>query len=211
MSIILRKGSGYNASYSSTDYPVLSADWTGSISLYTTYPGTATFTKSLTRSGNVMLLALTNAEILNLLDGVYTFETTITNAVLGVTVVSVDYASVLPINISSATMCRLYGTIEKPDGTPTGAATSSLVNSVGGLVLQTGWKGVDVRASIASADVDTGKIVSVETMTTTTNASGYFEFYVIQGLTVTITCPSFGKSVAVATTGLTTVDISTFF
>lgn len=112
---------------------------------------------------------------------------------------------------SASLVCKIFGTIEKPDGTPTGVNSSSLANSTGGLVLQSVWKGVDVRASISVANVDAGKVVSVEPLITTTNAAGYFELYVLRGLTVTVTCPSFGKSVSIDTTGLAEKDISTLF
>lgn len=211
MGILIEKGIDRNYSFSSADYPTLTSDWTGSVSFYTDYPGTPVFSKTLIRAGNVMTLSLTIAEILNLPDGVYAFVSTITNSVLGVSVTSVDYATVTPVNISASTMCKIYGTIEKPDGSPTGTPTSTLANSTVGMVLQQGWKGVEVRAGIPIADADSGKVVSIEQVVTTTNAAGYFELYVIQGLPVTVTCQSFGKSVAVATIGQTAIDISTFF
>jgi hypothetical protein len=212
MTMLLQKGSGYNYEYHSTDYPTLTADWTGSVSLFATYPGVATFTKAMTINGNVMQLALTNSEVLNLSDGVYTVESTISNDVLGIAITSINYAIVTPINVSASTMCKIFGTIEKLDGSPSGIATSTIVNVAGGgVILQAGWKGVDVKAAITVADADSGKIVSIETITTQTNAAGYFELYVLQGTTPTVTCPSFGKSVAVSTTGQTLIDISTFF
>lgn len=211
MSMLLQKGLDYNATYSSLDYPVLDANWTGSVSFCTTYPGSPTFAKPLVITGNTFTLSLTISEILNLNDGVYSVVATMSNLPLGVEISSLEYATVTPVNISASPKCKIYGTIEKADGTPTGTPTSALANSTSGVILQSGWKGVEVRVSIPVADSDSGKIVSIETLTTTTNAAGYFEMYVIQGLTVTVSCPSFGKSVAVSTTGLTEVDISTFF
>lgn len=211
MSIIFKKGFGYNAEFASIDFPVLTADWIGDVSLYTTYPGVATLSKTLVRVGNMLTLSLTVGEILNIADGVYSFVSTFSNSVLGVTITKLEYVTVLPVNLSASPMTKLFGTIEKSDGTPTGSATSTLTNTTTGVLLQTGWKGVDVKTLNTVADVDSGKIVGTETIGTQTNAAGYFELYVIQGLTVTVTCPSFGKSVVVDTTGLDTVDISTYF
>ena len=102
--------------------------------------------------------------------------------------------------------------IFKLDGTPAGAATSTLENTVnGGTALVAGWKGVTVRATAGQAFNVGTDIIGTETVTTVTNASGYAELSVIKGSTVTVTCPAFGKSVVVDTTGLDTVDISTFF
>lgn len=211
MTMLLQKGLDYNATYSSLDYPTLNGDWTGSISFYTTYPGTATFTKALTVVDDTFALALTVGEIIALAAGTYSVVATMANTGLGVEISSLEYATVLEVNTSDATKCKIFGTIEKPDGTPTGVATSTLVNTDTGTALQAGWKGVTVNAVLPVADSDSGKIVSIEKMTTTTNAAGYFELYVIQGLSITLTCPAFGKSVAVATTGFTEKDMSTFF
>jgi hypothetical protein len=158
-----------------------------------------------------MVLNLTIADILGLTAGVYSVVTVISNPDLGTEIGVLEYATVSDITISSTLKTKIFGTIEKPDGTPTGSSTTTLVNTTTGTMLQSGWKGVEVKASITDADVDSGKIVGVEIITTHTNTVGYFELYVIQGLAVTVTCPSFGKSVAVATAGLTEIDISTFF
>lgn len=211
MPILLRKGLGYSASYASTDFPVLSDDWSGEASLYTSYPGVATFSKALVRVDNALTITLTPAEILNLVSGVYTFVTTITNPALGVTIPTVDFATVIDAITSNQPMTLLTMTIGKVDGTPTGTPTSSLINTVNGLVLTVGWKGVRVTASHAVAyNIDT-EIIGTETVTTETNAAGYAQLPVIKGSTVTVTCPSFGKSVTVDTTGLDTIDLSTFF
>jgi hypothetical protein len=209
--MILQKGLDYNAEYTSPDYPILVLGWVGTTSFYTTYPGTAVFTKELVLASNAMVLNLTIADILGLTAGVYSVVTVISNPNLGTEIGVLEHATVSDVNISTATKTKIFGTIEKPDGTPTGSPTTNLVNTTNGTTLQAGWKGVEVKASIAAADVDSGKIVGVETITTQTNAAGYFELYVIKGLTVTVTCPSFGKSVTVATAGLTEIDISTFF
>lgn len=211
MSIILQKGSEYNAEYTSADFPVLTADWVGSISLYAAYPGTATFSKALVRAGNVMTLNLTIAEILNLADGLYSFVTTISNPVLGVTITTLDYATVSAVNVSPATKCKLFGTILKGDGTPAGKEGQSVSNTVGGITLALNWRGVQVSTAVPLADAYSGDIIGIETLTTTTNAAGYFEQYVIQGLTVNVSSPSFGKTVQVDTTGLAEKDLSSYF
>ena len=209
--MILQKGLEYNADYASTDFPVLTADWAGSVSLYTTYPGTATFAKALTRADNVMKLNFTITEILNLPAGLYSFVTTITNPVLGVTITTLDYATVSAVNGSPATKCKLFGTILKGDGTPAGKEGQSVSNTVDGVTLALNWRGVQVSTAVPLTDAYFGDIIGVETLITTTNAAGYFEQYVVQGLTVNVSCPSFGKTVQVDTTGLDTIDLSTFF
>jgi len=209
--IILQKGIEFQAEYAATYFPVLTSDWAGSVSFYTAYPGVATFTKPLVLSNNKLVLSLTVAEIINLADGVYSFVTVITNPVLGITSTKLEYATVFPINVSFATKCKIFGTIEKLDGTPAGVAATTLVNSLTGARLQAGWKGVTVNAATTLATSDSGKVVDIEKLTTETNAAGYFELYVLQGSTPTITCPEFGKSVAVPTIGKTSIDISTYF
>jgi hypothetical protein len=209
--MILQKGLDYNAEYTSPDYPILVPGWVGTTSFYTAYPGTAAFVKTLVLTSHAMMLNLTVADILGLTAGVYSVVTVISNPDLGTAIGVLEHATVSDINISSTLKTKIFGTIEKSDGTPTGSPTSNLVNTPTGTMLQTGWKGVEVKASIAVADVDSGKIVGVETVTTQTNDAGYFELYVIKGLSVIVTCTSFGKSVSVATAGLTEIDISTFF
>lgn len=109
-------------------------------------------------------------------------------------------------------MCKLFGTLQKPSKDAPGTAGTTLAtDSLGNLVLTDTWNGVTVKAGISVADASSGKIVTIDTVATTTNASGYFELFVIQGLAVTVTCQSFGKSVAVPTAGLTSIDLSTFF
>ena len=211
MSMLLQKGLGYNATYASLDYPVLDANWTGTVSFYTTYPGIATFIKTLTVAADVFSLNLTVEDILNLAAGVYSVVSTMVNAPLGLEISSLEYATVTDAVISDQPMTLVTMTIGKVDGTPTGTPTSSLINTVNGLVLTSGWKGVRVTASHAVAyNIDT-EIIGTETVTTETNAAGYAQLAVIKGSVVTVTCPSFGKSVTVDTTGLDTIDLSTFF
>jgi hypothetical protein len=209
--ILLQKGIEFQAEYASIYFPVLTSDWAGSVSFYTTYPGTAIFTKPLVLSNNKLVLSLTIAEILNLADGVYSFVTVITNSVLGITTTKLEYATVLPINASPETKCKLFGTILKSDGTPAGSETKVLTNTTTGTALVLGWNGVKVNIALPLADEYSGNIIGVEIITTDTNAAGYFEKYVIQGLTVNVTCPAFGKSVLVNTTGLASKDLSSYF
>jgi hypothetical protein len=212
MSILLKKGSGYNAEYASTDFPVLTADWVGSVSLYTTYPGSAIFTKALTLAGNKLLLALTAAEIINLNAGVYSFVTTISNPVLGVTITSLEYATVTDATVFDVPMTKLYMTLAKTDNTPAGRETRTLTNDyVNGTQVVLGWAGLQVTVANPVADKFGTTVIDMETTSTMTNAAGYAEIYVIKGLTVSVTCPGFGTIPAVNTTGLDSIDLSTYF
>ena len=211
MAIVFHKGSGFSAEYASTDYPTLTSDWTGSVSIYATYPGTAVDTWTLTRVGNVMTLAVPPEDILNLNDGAYTLVATISNTVLGISISTVDYVTVVPIQAVGGDMTTITMTIVKIDGTPTGYGTETLVNTVDGAVVTQGWKGVKVTASHTTAYNIGTDIIGTETITTETNAAGYAQLAVIKGSTVTVSCPSFGKTVTVDTTGLDTIDLSTYF
>ena len=132
---------------------------------------------------------------------------TVGTAILGNTVGQVYPAGTV------ISLCKLHGEILNPQGAAVGSDGTELQNSTMGIVVVNTWKGVTVTvtAAIAPAKLIAGNIISVDKVSTTTNSSGYFELYVIKGLTVTVTCPSFGKSVTVDTTGLTTIDLSTFF
>lgn len=212
MSIVLKKGEEYQAQYSSSDFPALSDDWTGSVSLYTSYPGTAVFSKAMARNGNVMLLSLSIAEILNLESGVYYLVASLANSVLGVTITTLEYATVTPrIGAENAEFCLITMTILKSDGSPAGRETRTLTNSVDGVTVTLGWAGVTVTASNATADEMDNTIIGTEAISTTTNAAGYAQLSVLKGLTVTVSCPAFGRSVNVDTTGLDTVDLNSYF
>ena len=209
--MLLQKGLGYNATYASLDYPVLDANWTGTVSFYTTYPGTAIFIKTLTVAADVFSLNLTVDDILTLAAGVYSVVSTMVNVPLGLEISSLEYATVVDAIISDQPMTLLTMTIGKVDGTPTGTPTSTLTNTVNGLVLNAGWKGIKVTASPATTYKIGTDIIGMETVSTETNAAGYAQLSVIKGSVVTVTCPAFGKSVTVDTTGLDTIDLSTFF
>lgn len=208
---VWRKGSGYNAEYASTNFPTLSADWSGSVSLYSAYPGTHVDTWPLVRLGDVMQLSVSAGDILNLDNGVYSLVATIQNAVLGLSISSVDFVTVTPSLAVGGDMTTITMTIAKVDGTPTGMATKTLQNTATGSVVVNGWKGIEVTARLGAAFNIGTDIIGTETITTETNAAGYAQLAVIKGVTVTVTCPSFGKSVTVDTTGIDTIDLSAFF
>lgn len=130
---------------------------------------------------------------------------TIGTAVLGNTV-GQEY----PVG-SVFALCKLFGTLLTPAGSPVGEAGQTLTNTTTGVVITPTWKGVTITASISPADNASGKIISTDRISASSNEYGYFEIYVIRGLTVTVTCPSFGKSVAVNTTGETSIDLSALF
>ena len=109
------------------------------------------------------------------------------------------------------TLCKIHGRILNMAGEPVGAMSSSLVTVGGVVTLTETWKGVSVTAGITGATDSSGSVIGVDRISTLTDATGYFELYVIQGLVVSISSPSFGKSVTVDTTGLDTIDLSTFF
>lgn len=211
MATVWRKGSGFNAEYSSTDFPVLSDDWTGTAELFAANATIATDSWALVRVGNIMTLSVSPTEINNLDEGVYTLKSSFINTVLGVTVSSLEYVTVTAFVTSDQPMTMLTMTIAKIDGTPTGYGTETLVNTVDGAVVMQRWKGVKVTASHTTAYNIGTDIIGTETITTETNAAGYAQLAVIKGSTVTVACPSFGKTVTVDTTGHDTIDLSTFF
>jgi hypothetical protein len=211
MAIVLTKGTTYNAEFSSPDYPTLTSDWTGSITLYSAYPSTPVMVKTLTRVGNVMVLTVAGADIAALDSGVYDTVIAFSNAILGITIESKHPTTVVDALVSGSGMTTLTMTIAKIDGTAAGKETSTLTNTINGVVVTLGWDGVQVTASHPVADTVSGSIIGTETVTTKTNAAGYAQLTVIMGQTVTVTCPVFGKSVTVNTAGLTTVDLSSYF
>jgi len=181
------------------------------VSLYTTYPGTATLTKAMTRSGNKMVLSLTIGEILNLNSGVYSYVSTITNSALALIISSLEYATVTDATVFTTPMTRLYFQMAKTDATPAGKQTRTLVNTSGGTTIVLGWSGLTVTVSHTEAEIDGGIIVGTESISTATNQAGYAEIYVIKGLTVSVSCPAFGKTITVDTTGHDDIDLSSYF
>lgn len=103
--------------------------------------------------------------------------------------------------------CKIYGKILTPDGDPVGEAGKTLVGSPP--VLTDTWKGVSVKAKLAASALSNGAVISIEKVETTTNEYGYFEIYVIQGLTVILTCAVLSTLAPINTTGQTSIDIST--
>lgn len=109
-------------------------------------------------------------------------------------------------------LCKLFGTLLTPEGNPVGSASSTLANNTDGTTaLVSNWKGVTVTATLSTAQYLAGKVITTERVSTESNEYGYFELHIVQGLTANVTCPAFGKSVAVNTTGLDSVDISSYF
>lgn len=109
--------------------------------------------------------------------------------------------------------CVIKGTILDSEGGPVGYASKGLTMSTDGTsqITET-WIGVEVTAAVTEASASYGKILGVDKVKTTTNESGYFEFdKLVKGLQFTVSCPSFGKTVEVNTTGLDTIDLSTHF
>lgn len=108
--------------------------------------------------------------------------------------------------------CKLYGTIFTPEGKPVGSAGSALVSAPGEeMRLVDTWKGATITAGISPADNIAGKTISTDKAKTESNESGYYEMRVLQGLALTISSPSFGKTLAVDTTGHTAIDLDTYF
>jgi len=108
--------------------------------------------------------------------------------------------------------CKLFGVLLTMLGEPAGKASTTLINNGDGTTaLADTWIGVNVTLATATAKAMSSKILGVDKVAVTTNESGYFEKSVVKGETVTITCPSFGKSVTVDTTGLDEIDLSSYF
>lgn len=213
MSILVQKGNSFHGKYTA-DEIVTATDWTGTVKVYTAYPGgTALFTKTLTQSVDNTFLEFTfdASDILNLDAGTYYVVGNIKSVTLGIDTYRIDYMTVTDSVISDQPMTTITMTIAKIDGTPAGEATKTLQNTATGSVIINSWKGVKVTATHTTAYNIDNDIIGTEVITTETNASGYAQLAVIKGSTVTVTCPSFGKSVTIDTIGLDTIDLSTFF
>jgi len=212
MSIVVQKGNGFSGQYTQAVIAT-AADWTGTAAVYKTYPGSAVFTVDLSVSvdGTKLLFTLPANQILNLDAGVYAVVGNMVSATLGIDTYRIDYMTVTEVVASEQPMTTLTMTVAKIDGTPTGSPTKTLTNTTSGTVLVNGWSGVKVTASHNTAYNIGTDIIGTETVTTETNAAGYAQLAVIKGSTVTVSCPSFGKTVTVDTTGLDTIDLSTYF
>lgn len=227
MSIVVTKGNSFSGQY--TQAVIATAtDWTGTASVYSSYPGTAIFSVDLTLSGDgtKLLFTLPADQILNLDAGVYSVVGNLKSTTLDIDTYRIDYMTVTEAVASDQPMTTITMTIAKIDGTPTGKATKTLNNyqppsyqdengvtviSLPTVTIVNGWKGVTVTARVEDAFNIGTDIIGTESISTETNAAGYAELSVIKGSTVTVSCPAFGKSVTVDTTGLDTIDLSTFF
>lgn len=212
MSIVVQKGNGYSGQYTAAVIAT-ATDWTGTAAVYKTYPGTAVFSVNLSISvdGTKLLFTLPADQILNLDAGVYSVVGNMVSATLGIDTYRIDYITVVDAVVSDQPMTTLTMTIAKIDGTPAGVGIRTLQNTPDGAVLVSGWRGVQVKATVNTAFNIGADIIGTETVATETNAAGYAQLAVIKGSTVTVSCPSFGKTVTVDTTGLDTIDLSEFF
>lgn len=203
MSIFITKGNSFSAEYTSAYYTTLTDDWEGSVELYDTYPGTPITTKNLTRVGDKFTLNLTAGEIIALNAYSYYLVATITNTVLAVSITSIDVITIIDMSVLNSATCVVCGTIEKIDDT-----------SVGIITLRPGvsrWKGTIVTAKPLVATELSGNIIGIDSVVTKTDAAGYFQFTLLPGLEVVLTCPSFDKSVTITTVANTVIDVSTYF
>ena len=213
MSIVVQKGNSYSGQYMAAVIAT-ATDWTGTASVYQTFPGgSAIFSVALAISGDgaKLLFTLPTEQIQNLDAGLYCVVGNIKSTALGIDTYRMDYMTVTTATVGSEPMTTLTMTIAKIDGTPAGKETRTLTNTVNGAVVTLGWDGVQVTASHPEADEISGAIIGTETISTKTNAAGYAQLAVIKGSTVTVSCPSFGKTVEVNTTGLDTIDLSAHF
>lgn len=210
MNILVKKGDPYHGKYTATEI-ALATDWTGTASVYRSYPGTAIFSKPLTLVSNELHFTFDIADILNLDAGVYYVVGNFVSAALGVDTSSMDNMTVTAAEISGMPMTTISMTIAKVDGTPAGREARIPVNEGGSMTTILGWQGVTVTASHPAADEITGIVIGTEMISTETNAAGYAQMSVIKGQTVTVSCPAFGKSVTVDTTGLDSIDLSSHF
>lgn len=213
MSLTVQKGNSFLGAYSSPSM-IESDNWGGTVSLYATYPGgssLATIALDYDTVANQLKFTIPAATILNLGIGSYTLVSTLTSSVLGISITKINYLSITDPVATDQPMTRLTMTIAKVDATPVGQQTKILTNTVDGMVVNYGWKGVKVVISHPSANNIGTDIIGVDAVTVETDAAGFALVDVIKGSIVTVACPSFGKSVTVDTAGLDTIDLSEFF
>lgn len=129
---------------------------------------------------------------------------------IGTAILGSAVGQVYPASMTFA-LCKIFGTILKSDGTPAGKESRALTNTATGTSIGLSWDGVEVRVTPLIADAVAGGIIGIESTAIKTNAAGYFEIYALQSMVFTVTCPSFGKTVQVDTTGLTEKDLSSYF
>jgi hypothetical protein len=209
----VQKGNSFSGQYTEAVIATVT-DWTGTASVYQTFPGgSAIFSVALSLSGDntKLLFTLPTEQIQNLDAGLYYVVGNMKSTILSIDTYRMDYMTVTSAAVGAEPMTTLTMTIAKVDGTPAGKETRILTNTVDGAVVTLGWDGVQVTASHPIADEVSGNIIGTETVTTKTNAAGYAQLAVIKGQTVTVSCPAFGKTVEVNTTGLNTIDLSAHF
>jgi hypothetical protein len=210
MNILVHKGEDLAGSYTLEFSGAV--DWAGTADLYSTYPGGAVIASSqLTFTGTALTFSFSASEVLNIANGIYTLVASITSTTLSASLSSISYVTIAAMLGSNAALTTLTMTILKADGTPAGRETRTVQNTVDGSIILLTYEGVKVTAFLQTADALSGNIVGIELVTTTTNAAGYAELQVLKGLSVVVSCPSFGKTVTVDTTGLDTIDLSSYF
>jgi len=214
MSVSIAKGSSFSGYYASPDVGIFT-DWYGAVDVYTSYPSsTSVLSKTLSFDSNTKRLnfTFTTEELNNIDSGLLYLVSNIESIDASISIDKMDYVTLTSATtVTAQPMTTITMTIAKIDGTPAGKETRTLTNTVDGAIVALSWDGVTVTASHPVADEVTGVIVGTETVSTKTNAAGYAQLAVIKGQTVTITCPSFGKSVTVDTTGLDEIDLSSYF
>lgn len=209
MSTMITKGSSFSGKYTS---PAIASatDWTGVVEVYKTYPGTLLSSVPLTLNSAELHFVLAPT-VTGLLDrGGYIFVMHTMSASLGVDTYRMDYFTVVMPRLSMSPFCTVFGSIEKGDGSPPGVAVSSLMPTAQGLVLTPTWKGIPVTGAIPVNIVDGERIVSTESITVETDATGYFELDIIRGVTVKLSCSAFSGVITIDTTGLDEIDVSEF-
>lgn len=215
MSVIMTKGEDFVAQYSVTDMASAS-DWVGTVGMYSDYPNSsALLTKTLVYDPLVPALVLTIplGDLQDIPAGMYALVANISSVTLSVSVNKLDYATLLAAgSILSEPMTMLTMTLIKSDGTPAGKETRTLKpNGDGTMSAAIAWEGVSVTISNSAADAISGKVVDTETITVKTDPAGYAQAAVIKGMIVNVSCPYFGKSITVDTTGHDTIDLSSYF
>lgn len=219
MSIVLAKGEDFTGRYTVTGIEQAS-DWTGTASLYSLYPGGVVllsvplvYVPAVDLEPAFIEVSISLEDTLSLSAGMYYLVSVITSVSLGITVTKLDYVTLLAAsNVTAAPMTVLTMTLVKADGTPAGKEIRTMVsNGDGTMSASISWDGVPVTVSNPTADALSGNIVDTEMLTVKTDPAGYAQAAVLRGLTVNVTCPYFGKSVTVDTTGLDTIDLSSYF
>jgi hypothetical protein len=227
--MILTKGQQYTAQYTTTDFTLLASNavgynlttdlWTGNVVIYSTYPGTALVTitatptlngSSIIRNGAALDLTITALELQGFTDGSYMIVSTISNSNIGVSITRIDNATITTGVLSNTTTCKIYGNLRDITTATIGSWKNKIITSGTTSTLTPVWEGTEIRASISTAVGGNGYVYGTTTVKTTTDATGYFEFNVLQGLSVIVKSDAFAAQ-TVLTTGKTSVNLSTYF